>query len=362
MDGAHRERERRIVRELRRDAVTGVARFLPHIIGGTMLLALFAVLPAVGAVIVGLLATVAVANVAADHRESTGRPPVKPVRSAARSARLAVIDAVSRPAPPLSPEERVRCVSATGRRAARELLHEIETAKLFIRQYFREVPERVRILLAKYAALCRRLVALEQRVDEDELARLEEERARVAGRAAGTGDAVARAGFERAAGSLERTIESLEKIGRDAERIEAQLAYIEAELESARARVIRIKATAAADDGGDRRAVARAVEAIDAEVEALSQAVDEVFGETGGVPELPDMDLAASLDGEEEAAEIEPEAESAPAAHAARASPRTAPAGALPLVEPSRPAAAAGSPRRQEREETARRRRDASGA
>lgn len=247
-----------------------------------------------------------------------------------RRAQAAPVSATPRPPPTL--DDRVRAATRPGRRAARALLDEINRSKPFIRQYFSEVPERVRRLMVKYAALCRRLTTLEDEIDESEIERISDERERLQGRAEETRDAVARKGFTSAVASLDRTLESMERIGRDAERIEAQLAYIEAELESARARVVRIQTSAGVEAAHDRREVERAVRAIDAEVDALSQAVDEVMGETGGDAESVDADLAASL-----------EEETPPPPTAVVVS---APAGALPLVVPTIRAPDPDEPRR----------------
>jgi len=267
-------------------------------------------------------------------RRSKAHAP-RPKPRARRSDRLrrAEVVAVAAPSrPPPTFDDRVRAAVRPGRRAARALLDEINRSKPFIRQYFSEVPERVRRLLVKYAALCRRLTSLEEELDESELARITDERDRLQGRAEETRDAVARKGFTSAVASLDRTLESMERIGRDAERIEAQLAYIEAELESARARVVRIQTSAGVEAAHDRREVESAVRAIDAEVDALSQAVDEVMGETGGAAEGLDADLAASL-----------EEETPPPPTAVVVS---APAGALPLVVPTIRAPDPDEPRR----------------
>ena len=167
-----------------------------------------------------------------------------------------------------------------GHRAAQAVLSEIAAAPEFARELFAVAAGEVRDLYDKYMALVGRLEEITRYLAGADVKRLDREREAMRRNAEAADDEVEREPYLDAVAWLDQSLASHGDLEKDARRIAARLAGIRAALESAAAKVVRVKSAEARAAAGEGEEVARALSVLGNEVDAMNQAVDEVFVRT----------------------------------------------------------------------------------
>lgn len=180
--------------------------------------------------------------------------------------------------------DEARRLAQEGHRAAQSVLSEIGSAPPFAQELFTVAAGEIRGLHEKYQSLVRRQDEIARYLGGTDLRRLEGERDEMRRRAEAADDDAEREQYGSASSWLEQSIASHRDLSRDASRIVARLAGIRAALSSAGAKVIRVKSAEARAAAGEGEEVAQALSALGGEVDALNEAVDEVFVRTRQAP------------------------------------------------------------------------------
>lgn len=174
-----------------------------------------------------------------------------------------------------------------GHRAAQAVLTEIAAAPERTRDLFATTASEVRGLYEKYVSLVRRLDEISRHLAGADVQRLGRERDQMRRKAEAADDDAEREQYASAVAWLEQSLASHKELAKDASRIVARLAGIRAALESAAAKVVRVKSAEARAAAGEGEEVAQALSALGNEVDALNEAVDEVFVRTRQAPPRP---------------------------------------------------------------------------